>query len=108
MIGRTKAPPPAALTVRPIGDVGDPRRASLTAKLLNDVVGIVDAKGGSRATAALIAMVHPDGTMTFLVGAHDADGAGEVQGRVYQALHETVAAYESVAPEDKLPESADS
>jgi hypothetical protein len=88
-------PPSANLTVVAIGEpVGDNRLASLTAKLLNDVVGIVDAKGGSRAKAALIALLHPDGTLTFLVGAHDADGAGEVLGLVYQAMHATIAAYE--------------
>jgi len=92
-------PPPRqdAIAVRPIGDVGDPQRAQIAARLLAELVGLMGARG-ARPEAGLLALTYKDGSMTFLVAANGADQAGDVQGRVYQELHATVTAYNAAPP----------
>lgn len=93
--GGRGGPPPGpqdGIAVRPLGDLGDPHRAQLAAKMLAEMVGIL-ASRGTRPQAGLLALTYPDGSMTFLVAANSDEQAGQVQGRVYEALHNMVEAY---------------
>jgi len=104
----------ASVTIKPLGDVGDPKRAAVAARLLGELFEIVGAKTDAVPSSSLLAMTFPDGRMTLLVAERSGHDAGDVLAGVYAALHETVSAYVGEGPppqaetEGPGPESSDS
>ena len=89
------------MSIVPMVRSSDPRRDQVAAGLLKEVPGILGAKAGARPKSMALVLVYGDGSMSFLLGAKDGDGAADLQARVYSTIHEQVAAMsDAVSPQD--------